>query len=193
MNAFKHTGYLVIRNLIGSTEAARFYEYTLENLDRGNKKDEQALGSPSFYQDEKMSALHQQLLPKIEELIQLKLFSTFCYHRTYREGAILRMHKDRRACEITTSLNLGQKGDLWDLWLLDADENAQKITLAPGDALIYRGCKLTHWRGKLINADFVSQVFFHFVDKKGPNKLAIKTELLNRFLKKCRKKLGIIY
>lgn len=192
-NLFKKTKYAVIRNLIDVGEASRLYKYTLQNLNNGNLKDDQAPGSPSFYQDKEMIMLHQKLLPAIEQSLNMKLFPTFCYYRTYRTGAILRAHKDRKACEISISLNLGQEGVPWDLWLLDDDENAWNITLMPGDGLIYRGCQLMHWRGKLVNADYVSQVFFFFVDPSGLlGKVTIQFELLKKFLKQCRNYFGIV-
>ena len=189
---FQKSDYVVIKNLIDANEARKLYEYTLENINIGNMKDDQAPGSPSFYQDKKMTALHKTLLHKVEDLVKLKLTPTFCYYRTYRTGAILKMHRDRKSCEIAISLNIGQQGDCWDLWLLDHDENACNITLSPGDALIYRGCKLLHWRGKLVHADYVSQAFFFFVNQKGWTGFTIsKYEYLRKFLKRCRLLLGI--
>lgn len=190
---FKKSGYVVVRNMIDLQEAARLYDYTLEIYPRGDMKDGQVPGSPSFYQDKEMVALHDKILPKTEEVLQSKLFSTFCYHRTYRTGAVLRMHKDRKACEIAISMNLGQKGEVWDLWIMDADENAHQLILNPGDAVIYRGCKLRHWRGKLVNADLVSQAFFFFVDGKSWRRIALKTELFHRLVARCRKLLGYTY
>lgn len=190
---FKNSGYLVIKNLVDISEVQRLYDYTLQNISHGNLKDGQVPGSPSFYQDKEMSVLHQKLLPQIEELTQLPLATTFCYYRTYRKGAILKSHKDRRACEISVSMNLGQQGELWDLWLFDYDDNVKNISLSPGDAVIYRGCDLAHGRGKLVNADFVSQVFFHFINKNSKKRIALQTELLNRFLARCRKIFGITY
>ncbi|HSW69115.1 MAG TPA: hypothetical protein VLI69_03000 [Gammaproteobacteria bacterium] len=189
---FKKSDYVIIRNLIDANEASNLYDYTLKNIKNGNLKDDQVPQTPSFYQDKKMVVLHKKLLPQVEYLLKKTLLPTFCYYRTYRTGAILRAHKDRKACEISISLNLGQQGDLWDLWLLDHNENAINITLAPGDALLYRGCKLTHWRGKLVNADFVSQVFFFFIDPKGWGRLWVTTELIKKFFKRCRSLFGVV-
>lgn len=190
--SFEKSDYLVVKNLIDASEALSLYNYTLNNMEAGTLKDPQALGSPSFYQDKTMIELHKKLLPKTEALLKRKLFPSFCYYRTYRTGAVLKAHKDRKACEISISLNLGQQGELWDLWLLDHDENARNITLAPGDALIYRGCKLSHWRGKLTNADFVSQTFFFFNEPKGWGRYYIAAESINKFLKKIRTLFGVV-
>jgi len=188
---FKTYGFAVLRELATKEEMAKLYEYTLQNVPFGNLKDGQVNGSPSFYQDKEMKKYHQKLWPKLEEETQVKLQATFCYYRTYRKGAILRWHKDRMAAEITASLNIGQQGELWDLWVMDADENAHQITLAPGDVAIYRGGKLNHWRGKLVNADYVSQVIFCFIDQAGKNHLGTVTEWLNKSYRQCRKWLGI--
>ena len=61
-------------------------------------------------------------------------------------------------------MNLG--GDEWAIWLLDRDENPVKVNLNSGDALIYRGCEIKHWRGKFKH-DTHAQVFMHYVDKYG--------------------------
>lgn len=182
--AFAKKGYVVIRNLVAEPEVARLYQHTLDSMPRGNFKDKQVNGSPSFYQDKQMVVLHQKILNQIEAITETKLFATFCFNRVYRKGAILRTHKDRRACEIAVTLNLGQQGELWDLWLMDNDENANRVALAPGDAIIYQGSRLNHWRGKLENADYVSQVLFFFINQKGRDKVALIAEWFTRFLAK---------
>ena len=47
------------------------------------------------------------------------------------------------------------------------DDNS--IIQKPGDAIIYLGCELTHWR-EIFNGDFAAQTFLHYVDKNGKNK-----------------------
>ena len=42
-----------------------------------------------------------------------------------------------------------------------------KIILQPGDAAIYLGCELLHWRDEFLG-DFHAQSFLHYVDKNGP-------------------------
>jgi hypothetical protein len=181
---FKQTGYIVIKNIIDTEEAANFYGYALKKMDQGNMDDGQVPGSPSFYQDKEMVKLQQRLLPLIEEAIQLKIFITYCYHRVYRTGAVLRAHKDKSVCKVAATLNLGQKGELWDIWLIDRDENPRQITLAPGDILVYRGNQLTHMRGRLVKADLVAQLLLFFVEKNESNIFAVKIEQLKTAIKK---------
>ena len=193
VDEFKTFGYTVIKNIIDANEAKKLYEYTLTRLSLGNLDDGQVPGSPSFYQDKEVVSLQKKLLPKIEEYIQFKLVPVFCYNRIYRTGAVLRMHKDSSRAEISATINLGQKGDIWDLWLVDYDENTRKVSLGPGDALLYFGNKLHNWRGKLVNTDLVSQIMFHYVDGKGKNVSAVKWEIVRKIRKRCRELFGIAY
>lgn len=190
---FKKSGYIVIRQMITQDEAQKLYQYTLEKLALGNADDGQVPGSPSFYQDKEVAKLQKKLAPMIEAAIQTSLIPVFCYHRVYRTGAVLRIHKDSTRAEISATMNLGQKGEPWDISLVDYDENTQHIKLYPGDALIYFGNRLHHWRGKLINADLVSQIMFHFVSRNFKNAIYAKFEIVRKLRKRCREWMGIAY
>lgn len=180
---YKKFGYTILRQLLPVEEAAKLYQYTLKYQDQGNMDDGQVPGSASFYLDEEMVKLQKKLWPTFEELLQLKLIPVFTYHRVYRKGAVLRSHKDGTRAEISASINLGQQGQPWDLWLLDYDENTHKITLQPGDALLYNGVNLCHWRGRLVGSDYVSQVMLHYVDKKGRHLGAARAEVFYKLKK----------
>jgi hypothetical protein len=188
---FKNFGYVVVKNMISPNEAKRLYDYTLNRLAHGNMDDGQVPGSPSFYQDREMIAQQNILTAKIEEYTQIKLIPMFCYNRVYRTGAILRMHKDSERAQIGATINLGQKGNPWDIWLVDYNENAHNITLEPGDALIYYGSKLHHWRGQLVDSDLVSQVMFHFNAYSIKSMITAKMEIFLKIRKRCRELLGI--
>ena len=74
--------------------------------------------------------------------------------RIYEKGSILKKHKDRESCEISTTLNLG--GDLWPIYL-----EGKKIELTPGDMLVYSGCDLEHWRDEF-KGKICVQTFLHY-------------------------------
>lgn len=191
--SFKEDGYLVIKNLIEPDEVTRLYEYTLSREYLGNQDDGQVPGSASFYEDEEVVKLQNKILPLIEAHINIPLQAVYCYHRVYRKGAILRTHKDSVRNEISATINIGQMGPPWDLWFLDYNENPQKVVLTPGDALIYRGMELAHWRGKLEQSDKVSQFMFGFIDKKGSHRLIPLLEVITKLRKKWRELFGIKY
>ena len=167
---FTEDGYEVMRGLLGDYATTTLYQYTLKNKINGDLNDDQIIGTPSFYNDQIMVALHKELTAKIEKVSNLELFRTYCYYRTYKIGDVLRAHTDRPACEISVTLNLG--GNDWAISIMNHDENPQQVYLKAGDGLLYRGCECSHWRGKNINSDNYSQVFLHYVDQNGPNSWA---------------------
>ena len=166
---FEDDGFAIVRGLLPSNELKEVYEYTLMNKPNGKFDDIQAPNSPAFYNDKNMVKVQELLLSKIENLTNLELFKTYCYYRTYKKGDILRMHKDRPACEISVTINLWYSGGNWALWIMNYYEEPSEVFLESGDAVIYRGMDLHHWRGLNRTADDFSQVFLHYVDKNGPN------------------------
>ena len=161
---FYKKGYQIVRNLISEDSTFKLYDHLNTRID-GNLQDNQVPETPSFYADELMQRIQIELLPKIEEHTGLELHKTYTYARIYKRGDVLRIHRDRAACEISLTMNIG--GNKWAIWVLDRDENPVKVDLNPGDALIYRGCEINHWRGKF-EGDVHAQVFMHYVDKYGP-------------------------
>ena len=51
----------------------------------------------------------------MEKKTGLSLVPTYSYTRIYNKGNILKKHKDRPSCEISTTLHLG--GDLWPIFI----------------------------------------------------------------------------
>ena len=149
----------------------------------GTWEDKQVPGSYSIYADHVMETLLMKMLPIMKERTGLDLIPTYSYARVYEKGAILKRHKDRPSCEISTTLNLG--GDLWPIYLspienvgiaeiyggkkgITMSSNAKGIpvNLKPGDMLIYSGCELEHWR-EPFNGNVCGQVFLHYNHRNG--------------------------
>ncbi len=188
---FKEKKYEVIKNAI-SYELANFvYNYLLlrrdaskfiyeknisvEGMHYGTWKDPQVPDVYSEYSDMVMETLMMKCLPVLEEKTGFSLVPNYSYTRVYEKGSILKRHKDRKSCEISTTLNLG--GDEWPIFIdptgtnnvIDEYKNIHKpnapsgdrIVLEPGDMLIYSGCELEHWREEF-EGDICGQVFLHY-------------------------------
>jgi len=140
--------------------------------------DHQVPNTYSHYSDMVMETLLQKVKPVMEKHTKLKLSETYSYARIYKKGDVLKRHKDRYSCEISTTLNLG--GDEWPIYLDPTGKKGQagiKVILEPGDMLIYSGCDLEHWREEFRGND-CAQVFLHY-NKKG-SKLAKENEFDKR-------------
>ena len=134
----------------------------------------------SQYSNIAMETLMLKCQPEMEKVTGLKLYPAYTYARIYKKGDILKRHKDRFSCEISTTMNLG--GDDWPIYLEPnpkkggvkpgvgyVSENTKgiKVDLKPGDMLVYSGCELEHWRNKLKGKECV-QVFLHYNNRKTP-------------------------
>jgi len=173
--------YKVVREAISKELAQFVYEYFLMkrqvarkffddryisqlNFDWGVWNDEQVPETYSHYSDIAMETLLKKLKPLMEDETGLKLYETYSYARIYKKGDVLKRHKDRYSCEISTTMNLG--GDLWPIFIEPSGEENQegeKVILEPGDMLIYRGCDLEHWR-EPFTGENCAQVFLHYND-----------------------------
>ena len=194
---FKQKKYQVIRNAI-SYELANFcLNYLLLKRDAarfmyknniiadtgmwGTWTDKQVPNVYSHYADPVMETLLMKVLPVMKKQTGLDLIPTYSYTRVYENGSILKRHKDRPSCEISTTLNLG--GDMWPIFIdptgsnnvIDEYKNIHKpnapagvrVDLEPGDMLVYSGCELEHWR-EPFEGNMCAQVFLHYNHINGP-------------------------
>ncbi len=130
--------------------------------------DQQVPDTYSHYSDIAMETLLLAVQPIMEKTTGLKLYPSYTYARIYKKGDILKRHKDRFSCEISTTMNLG--GDDWTIYLEPSGEIGKKgikVNLKPGDMLVYSGCELEHWREKFKGKD-CAQVFLHYNNRKTP-------------------------
>ena len=129
-------------------------------------KNDQIPETYSQYSNIAMETLMLKCQPEMEKVTGLKLYPAYTYARIYKKGDELKRHKDRFSCEISTTMNLG--GDKWDIYLEPSGKQKMKgikVSLNPGDMLVYRGCELEHWRNKFKGKECI-QVFLHYNDCK---------------------------
>ena len=173
--------YKIINNAISKELAGFIYDYFLikrrvarklfddgyispDTPDFGVWSDKQIPNTYSHYADIVMETLLEKIKPVMEKNTGLKVLPTYTYARIYKKGDILKRHKDRPSCEISTTINLG--GDSWPIYLEPSGEKGKegvKVNLNPGDMLIYRVCELEHWL-EAFEGDNCGQVFLHYND-----------------------------
>jgi len=183
--------YKVIKNAISYDLANFIFNYFLLKRDAvefmyknnihsessilGTWKDQQIPNTYSCYGDFVMETLLMKVLPIMKQQTGLDLIPTYSYARAYKKGDILKRHKDRPSCEISTTIHLG--GDQWSIFIdptgsnnvIDEYKNihkpnapkGDKVVLEVGDMLVYNGCDLEHWREEFMG-NICGQVFLHY-------------------------------
>jgi hypothetical protein len=118
---FKKNKYQVIRGAISKELADFGYRYLQISAEAdwwmlnngvtheknsliGNFKDPQVPNSYAKYADRFMETLLVSTIDVMKKKTGLELVPTYSYTRLYRKGNILRRHKDRPSCEISTTL-----------------------------------------------------------------------------------------
>ena len=190
--SFKKNKYQIIRGAVSKEVAALAYTYLQISAEAdnwmlnngvthqgnpllGKFNDPKVPNSYAKYSDRLMETLLVKTIAVMQKKTGLKLVPTYSYTRLYRKGNILRRHKDRPSCEISTTLNLG--GDLWPIFIdptgsdnvIDEYKSIHKpnapkgieVNLKQGDMLIYSGCELEHWR-EPFQGNLCGQVFLHY-------------------------------
>ena len=91
----------------------------------------------------------------------------------YSHGAVLNKHKDRPSCEISATIcldwddtNCDEHCKPWPIHLKDKNGKETAIELRQGDAMVYKGCEVEHWR-EAYHGITAAQVFYHYTDVKG--------------------------
>jgi predicted 2-oxoglutarate/Fe(II)-dependent dioxygenase YbiX len=170
---FKNQGYVHLNNFLDKENCNQLTVELKKLVDEGKtEKDPQCPLSQAIHGAPIFDKLLEDLTPYFEKASGLKLFPTYAYARYYNaQNEELKIHRDRPACEISATLTLGFEGDVWSIYM-GANEDkseATKIDMAVGDAVLYRGCDIYHWREKYTEGKWQAQVFLHYVDQNGPH------------------------
>ncbi len=165
---FEADGYVVIKEFIPLVMC----EYISENikvleanssLDFGDTQVEKAFsaGSPIITE-----TLLDVMTPILSKVINCELYPTYSYLRIYVKGAVLEKHMDRPSCEVSATVPISYDcSGNWPL-CIEVGERVIRVKLEPGDALIYKGIELPHWR-EPFEGERQVQVFLHYVRKDG--------------------------
>jgi hypothetical protein len=158
--------FLVLREFVApewASEMAKTFKIFCESeCIPGDHQD--PLGS-SYYGFPCFSEMFYEKISHLNNLLGLKLLPTYHYARVYRSGSALRPHVDRDACEISVSVHLGADGP-WPIYFGEVGGKAKGVELGVGDAVIYLGREITHWR-EPYGGEYYVQSFLHYVNSRG--------------------------
>jgi len=156
-----------IKNFLNATEINLLKDYCKirHRINIDSKDTHVATLDTAFYGDPIMEALMLSKKTLVEKEVGLELLPTYTYWRLYTINATLEKHVDRESCEIsiTTMIDSDVKSN-WPIYI-----DKVPVNIDVGDAIVYLGCEVEHWRDKL-TSDYQTQVFMHYVNKNGDNK-----------------------
>ena len=179
-NNFHTVGYQILKGAISadlaqhfSTEFSTFRQVLLHlhGLDPNDQRafnDPQITNSFSWYSFVSSESLLKNMLPKMEEITGKQLYPTYSYARIYWPGAEMLLHRDRPACQYSATLTIEEdEENPWPLWMENFNGGTSPLFLKTGDACVYNGMVLDHWREPYLGKKQI-QVFLHYVDANGP-------------------------
>lgn len=177
MKSFDDIKYLQLNNFVDKSTVDLLTERLFQHRD--NKKsasyqgvDDQVDKADSFYfnqthYDEIINTFHQRAQVELERVTGKKLIPTYIYARIYKKGSELTRHKDREETEYSLTVNLNSSSKQpWSIYFKEDDKEEVACNLNSGDAIVYKGMELEHWRNPL-SKRWHAQMFLHYVDANG--------------------------
>ncbi len=158
--------YIILRNFFKKEKCLEMALKLDELLSKGiyRKPDPLCKLSPAFY------GIFNDELVQVHKDIELatgdELYPCYSYARIYQEGDSLPPHTDRPSAEISFTLTLNYEKFVWPFFLQNNGQIVQ-IDLGVGDALLYKGTEVMHFRHPMYGQRFQYQAFFHYVRKQG--------------------------
>jgi len=175
METIKNLKYKLIKNFLTKEEIKLLTDYCRIKHRLNFNSFDDALSNnfdTYFYADALMESLMVNKLELMQKETGLELLPTYAFWRMYTVHADLIKHVDREACEVSVTVMLGSDGTSWPIYM-----NGTEINMEAGDATIYLGCEVEHWREEF-KGDWHAQTFLHYVDKNGKNKEWFKDKRL---------------
>lgn len=165
--ALREHGYVIADRLIAPRMADVLYHMLLLRQWRGEfRRDDQVPAAASHWGDSTLDALLLGLQPEIERVSGCALLPTYAYARLYLHGQSLARHRDRDACEIAVTLHLGARGAAPPICFASHPEHEVAVQQHPGDAVVYLGDRVDHWR-EAFHGEHFGQLFLNYVRADG--------------------------
>lgn len=173
MTNFNDDGYVVVKNFLDPQSVATISQYLENSMNRYPENYQTGYSDVSdnkisWYADPLIQVVLKNSLHDVEEITNLQLFPSHSFTRIYQKGDELRPHVDRGECEISVTCHIATKGNPWPIYMKAHGKEPVIHYLAPGDACVYKGCEVVHWRNKAVDTDINVQIMLHYVNKNGP-------------------------
>jgi hypothetical protein len=144
---------------------SRYMEYSLKQKDY---KFNDSISTYARYGDPLMETVLYNSKETLEEITGFSLHPTYSFSRIYIKGDKLKPHVDRPSCEVSVTINIATQGEPWPIWMEVPGEKPMSFILESGDAVVYKGCEVKHWREKAVDTELNAQIMLHYVNQNGP-------------------------
>jgi hypothetical protein len=166
---FREKGYAPLGNLIHPFNLAALRRYYRHSIRRGliPLGDAQSPRRYAAHNESVARFFHHQIASAVSAVVGEAIKPSYVYVASYLSGAELKKHIDRQQCEfsVTLCLDFSPEPELATSWpiRLDTREGAVTVYQALGDALVYRGTEVPHYRHVLAPGRTSTSIFFHYV------------------------------
>jgi hypothetical protein len=173
---FAERGFAPVSGLISTSQIAALRRYYRQLIRTGKMHlgDDQSARRYGAYNDPAASYFLLRLAERMCGYIGQRVKPSYVYTASYLEGANLEPHTDRSQCEFTVTLciDYAPEPESQTPWPIHLVVKGGTVTVfqALGDALLFRGCEILHYRNQLPSGQCSTSIFFHYVreDFDGP-------------------------
>lgn len=175
---FRSKRYVVIRDLLHPFQLAAARRYYQDLIREGFVRlGYQVPGRYGAHNERLARFLHDQLTYLVSRIVGERVKPSYAYFISYEPGAALNKHRDREPCEFSISFLLDYRPEPfgvspWPLYLEGNHTTARvlPVFLRIGDALLYKGRELSHFRKKLPAGHRSTSLLLHYVREnyRGP-------------------------
>lgn len=121
------------------------------------------------YQESAATFFHRQAADTVSAVAGVRVKPTFAYVASYPGGTDLEAHTDRAQCEYAVSVLIDYvpepvEQSPWPLQFAGPN-GTRKVWQCLGDAVLYRGTRISHWRDRLAAAAMSTSMLFYFVNE----------------------------
>jgi hypothetical protein len=167
--SFADAGYGIVTDALHPYEVAAVRRY----IRHGVRTGAMVFGDPQVpkryraHNDPVLRSIQGRLLPLIRAVVGVAVKPSYAYLAAYAEGAVLHRHVDRPQCAYSMTLLVDYTPEpalesAWPIRLALPDAEAL-VYQSLGDALVYAGTRLVHFRDPLPAGHTSTSLLLHYV------------------------------
>jgi hypothetical protein len=134
----------------------------------GRKRQSDESNRVNLHNEPICSFFHKQMHSVISDIVDEPWQPSYCLFAAYQPGAALARHVDRKQCGLSLSVLIDYvpnrvSGDTWPLHLVSPGGEATELRWNIGEAALFDGRSLVHYRDELRDEHEYTGMFLHFV------------------------------